>query len=87
VHRAIARLGGIVLSCMLALSSARCVNDMISIDDTYNQYGNGGGYGSRPGTVPLGRDPDSQATFVRQLDGRPAASAHGEFVPGSALAH
>jgi hypothetical protein len=85
VHRALARLGGIALSCMLALSSGRCVNDMITIDDTYN-YGNGGGYGSHTGTVPLGHDPDSLANYDRQLGGSTTPSGR-ELVPGSALAY
>src|SRR4051794_4708867 len=86
VHRAIARLGGIALSCMLALSSARCVNDMISVDDSYT-YSNGGGFGSRPGSAPLGHDPDSLNTFIRHVDGRSSITAARESFPGSATAH
>jgi hypothetical protein len=83
-RRALARLGGITLSCLLALSSARCANDMISIDDTY-AYSNGGGYGSRPGSAPLGRDPDSLNTFLRAQSVR-STIMHLEIFPGSATA-
>jgi hypothetical protein len=86
VRGIIGRSSRVLLVCLIAVSSTYCVNDMVEV---VPNYGNGGGSGSRPSTPPLGRDPDTMHTFVRQLGApQPAApDATPEKRPGLAPAN
>lgn len=90
-RRALLRAGRLLFCCGLALSSARCVNDMVSVEDNYG-YGSGGGYNTRPTTTTLGRNPDSVVVYVRQAGsaqptGTAAVTIKPENGPGSAPAN